>query len=49
MLNSGQGYWECRRMGGTHTRDTGEKEKICSSIPALSFSLVFALRVAGYK
>jgi hypothetical protein len=25
MSNLGQGYWECRRMGGTHTRDTGKK------------------------
>ena len=24
----GQGYWECRRMGGTHTRDTGLKYQI---------------------
>ena len=24
MLNLGQGYWECRRVGGTHTRDTVE-------------------------
>jgi len=23
--NLGQGYWECRQVGGTHTRDTGEK------------------------
>jgi len=34
-------------VGGTHTRGTGGKDRIiCSSIPALSFSLVFALRVA---
>jgi hypothetical protein len=48
MPNLGQGYWECRRMGGTHTRDTGEKgRKSCRSKPAASFSPVFALRVAG--
>jgi len=23
MSNLGQGYWESRRVGGTHTRDTG--------------------------
>jgi hypothetical protein len=35
-------------MGGTHTRDTGVKDrKICRSMPAVSFSPVFALRVAG--
>ena len=27
MSNLGQGYWECRRKGGTHTRDTGEKDR----------------------
>ena len=44
----GQGYWESRQVGGTHTRDTGEKgRKVCRSIPAASFSLVSALRVAG--
>jgi hypothetical protein len=47
MSNSGQGYWECLRVGGTHTRDTEGKEKICRSIPALSFLPVFALSVAG--
>ena len=30
MLDLGQGYWECRRVEGTHTRDTGEKDKILS-------------------
>ena len=34
-------------MGGTHTRDTGEREKICCSIPAASFSPVSALTVAN--
>jgi len=44
----GQGYWYSRRVGGTHTRDTGEVDrKICCSLPAASFSPVFALRVAG--
>jgi hypothetical protein len=38
---------KCRRMGGTHTRDTGEIDKIYRSIPASSSSLVFALRGAG--
>ena len=48
MSNSGQGYWECQRMGGTHTRDTGEKgRKSCRPIPAANFSPVFALIVAG--
>ena len=46
MSNLGQGYWECRGMGGTHTRDTGVKDKICRSIPAASFSPIFAPRVA---
>jgi len=27
MSNLGQGYWECWQVEGTHTRDTGEKEK----------------------
>ena len=25
--NLGQGYWESRRVGGTHTRDTGGKDR----------------------
>jgi hypothetical protein len=38
MSNLGQGYWECQRVEGTHTRDKGEKEKIlslhiCSEFP----------------
>ena len=46
MSNLGQGYWECRRVGDTHTRDTtGEKDKCCF-IPAASFSPFVALRVA---
>ena len=37
-------------MGGTHTRDTGVKDrKICRSIPAASSSPVSSLRVAGFK
>ena len=37
--NLEQGYWKSRRVGGTHTRDTGEKDRlICRSIPAASFS-----------
>ena len=47
MSNVGQGNWERRRVGGTHTRDTGEKIKICRSLPTASFSLVLALRVAA--
>ena len=27
MSNLGQGYWECRRVEGTHTKDTKKKEK----------------------
>ena len=27
MSNLGQGNWECLRVGGTHTRDTGEKDR----------------------
>ena len=27
MSNLGQGYWERRRAGGTHKRDTGRREK----------------------
>jgi len=47
MSNSGQGYWECRRVGGTHTRDTGGKDgNLSPHKPALSLSLVFALSVA---
>ena len=26
MSNLGQGYWERPRVGGTYTRDTGEKD-----------------------
>ena len=45
--NLGQGYWESRRVGGTHTRDTGGKDiKICRSIPAVNFPPVLAPRVA---
>ena len=48
MSKSGQGYWECLRVGGTHTRDTGGKyKKICRSISASSFLAVFALSVEG--
>ena len=47
MSNLGQGYWESQRVGSTHTRHTREKDKqICRSIPAVSFSPVFALRAA---
>ena len=43
MSNLGQGYWELRRVGGTRTRDTGEKEKnpslltYCEFQPGFSF------------
>ena len=48
MSSLGQGYWERRRVGGTHTRDTGEKDrKICRSLPAASSSAVFAFSVAA--
>ena len=48
MSSLGQGYWECQRVEGTHTRDKGEKDrKICRSIPAASSSPVFALSVAA--
>ena len=48
MSNLRQGYWECLRVGGTHTRDTGGKyKKICRSISASSFLAVFALSVEG--
>jgi len=47
MSSLGQGYWERRRVGDTHTRDTGKKEKTCRSLPTASFSPVFALRVAA--
>ena len=44
----GQGYWERRRVEGTHTRDKGEKDiKICRSISASSLVPVFPLSVAG--
>jgi hypothetical protein len=44
MSNLGQGYWECRQVEGTHTRDKGEKDrKVCSSIPAIGFSPVMLL------
>ena len=44
----GQGYWECRQVGGTHTRDTGGKDRnICRSVPAASFNPVFITRVVG--
>jgi hypothetical protein len=34
-----QGYWESRRVGETHARDTGGEDiQICRSIPAASFS-----------
>jgi len=37
VSNLGQGYWECLRVGGTHTRDRG---KTCRSKFAASFSPV---------
>jgi hypothetical protein len=33
----GQGYWERRRVGGTHTRDTGEKERNLSLLTYCEF------------
>ena len=45
--NLGQGYWECLQVGGTHTKDTGEKENKYCSIPAAGFSPVFVPIVAG--
>ena len=37
MSNLGQGYWERRRVGGTHTRDTGEKERNLSLLTYCEF------------
>ena len=48
MSSLGQGYWERRRVGGTHTRDKGGKDrKIFRSKTAASSSPVFALSVAA--
>jgi hypothetical protein len=48
MSNLGQGYWECRRVGGTQTRDKGEKERKHMSLHICGeFHPVFVLRVAG--
>jgi len=48
LSNLGQGYRECRRVGGTHTRDKGGKDrKIFRSKTAASSSPVFALSVAA--
>ena len=27
MSDLGQGYWTCREVGGTHTKDTGGKDR----------------------
>jgi len=44
--NLGQGYWEIRRVGGTHIRDTGGKTyKSVAPLPAANFPPVFAPRV----
>jgi len=47
MPTLGQGYWDCRRVGGTHTRDNGGKDNNCRSKPAASFSPFFVTRVVG--
>ena len=47
MSSLGQGYWERWRVGGTHTRDTGEKEKNLSLLTYCEFQPGFALRVEG--
>jgi len=48
MLELGQGHWECLRVGGTHTRDRGGKDRnTCRSTPASRFNPVSVPRVAG--
>jgi len=47
MSNLGQGYWERRQVGGTHTRDTGEKDKKKLLHTCYEFQPGFALRFAG--
>jgi len=42
MSNLGQGYWECRRVEGTHTRDKGGKDKSLSLHTCSEFSPVFS-------
>jgi len=43
MSNLGQGYWKCRPVEGTHTRDKGEKEKfVAPHLLRVSARLLFA-------
>jgi len=37
ISNLGQEYWERRRVGGNHTRDTGEEEKNLSLLTYCEF------------
>ena len=45
MSNLGQGYWECRQVEGTHTRNKGKKEKSVASY-LLQVSARFFLSVS---
>ena len=47
MSSLGQGYWERWRVGGTHTRDTGEKEKIMSLLTYCEFQPGFCSQGCG--
>ena len=45
----GLGYWECRRVGGTHTRDTREKDKNLSLHTCCKFQPGFCSQSCGLK
>ena len=47
MSSLGQGYWERWRVGGTHTRDTGEKEKNLSLHSCCEFQPGFCSQSCG--
>ena len=47
MSNMGQGYWECRRVEGTHTRDKREKDKILSLHTCFEFNPGFSSQRCG--
>jgi len=49
LSNLWQGFWECRRVGGTHTRDKGEKDRklILSLYTCCEFQPDFSFQRCG--
>ena len=49
VSNSGQGYWECLRVGGTHTWNTGENDKFMLLQICCAFKPGFCYQSCGVR